>query len=868
MKKIILVLIFLFIVSINFISFKIKANEVLTDSNLIIEGASVRTEGNAGIRFQANYSDYDRSNVSKYGVCFALGNVEASNIYKGASPLGVKVYSHEQSNLDDLEHNTIWFVIYDIGEEFYLQDISARAYVVLNNGDVVYGSTCLTRNLAEVASKAANDGYLEENNIVDTVVKYIAANYMIYEQDENDHSVCVRKYCNTKYDYSNLDELYEKFLSDWNKMFNTSLTTSITALDFYNALSIIDEYDHYDMSKSNLYKFFSNKINKAYYMWIVEYIKDNYANSDVYYQAKALMDDGKSENEVALKHYENIIYSLYNFFNTATLKTKSDYNANTFANEASYATVEFPYVTDILDKNLIKVNTNITMPGVLEKDYCIFDGYDDGSYVAPANSEYHIYTNEVLLVPKFTPIVYNIKYYDGDQLLNLTPNTYTYYDYVVLPTPEKDNAIFVDWYLDDEFGGEGTDNIDYNTFGDKTFYAMFIGNNPESININSSQNESFYYLYDDYGNKTIDIIVKSDLNPGIYNLNFVGNNTLSSAYSLKEYTYNTNAFNKISDAMEYIDNHNLTDSIVYVFAGTYDDDFVINESGTTLVGPNYIYEGYSDSRFDEAIITGTVNINADSVSIMGLNITGDEIVVLKNINYLTLMSNIISCSNDDMFSSSYDISNLQISMCLFNFGNYTGGTRNAIYVTGIINNAGINYCKFIANILVQSRYINSTKLDKIDGTIEIEHNYFEACSETYPLDLGSVSNNANILVKDNLFKGINESITQKGISVSNLANGKKLDIIGNEFKFVEGRIINATSSLTGSTINFQFNHIDADTDYVSKKGSAVLNESNNYIESDGEESDFDSLYELINAYRTYWLANYDIEFSYIFEENI
>ena len=74
MKKRFLFIYILFIVISIFSAFTISASS--TDVSIEVEGAQVRTVGNAGIRFVGNVNDYDCTNVTKYGMVLAFGEIE------------------------------------------------------------------------------------------------------------------------------------------------------------------------------------------------------------------------------------------------------------------------------------------------------------------------------------------------------------------------------------------------------------------------------------------------------------------------------------------------------------------------------------------------------------------------------------------------------------------------------------------------------------------------------------------------------------------------------------------------------------------------------------------------------------------------
>ena len=149
-----------------FLGIKANATPVTTNDQIEVLGAGVRTSGNAGIRFVGSVGTFDTTNVKAYGIAIAFGEVDVDSVVLGATVNGKSVLTATDDALD--ESGYFYVVLYGVPEASYTQDVTARAYVVLNDDSVVYAATKTTRNLAEVAIKAKNSGI--DGGLIDLVV--------------------------------------------------------------------------------------------------------------------------------------------------------------------------------------------------------------------------------------------------------------------------------------------------------------------------------------------------------------------------------------------------------------------------------------------------------------------------------------------------------------------------------------------------------------------------------------------------------------------------------------------------------------------------------------------------------------------------
>jgi len=135
----------------------VKAEDVVTSEEISVLGAGVRTTGNAGIRFVGAVREYNTANIKAYGIAIAFGKAEANNDFVIGGTVNGKSVLNTTENVTLDDDNRFYVILYGIPEASYIQDVTARAYIVLNDDSIVYASTATTRNLADVVVKAHDD---------------------------------------------------------------------------------------------------------------------------------------------------------------------------------------------------------------------------------------------------------------------------------------------------------------------------------------------------------------------------------------------------------------------------------------------------------------------------------------------------------------------------------------------------------------------------------------------------------------------------------------------------------------------------------------------------------------------------------------
>lgn len=169
---------YLFIFVTLFVLICINIPNVNADSTSGIasqEGASIRTSGNAGIRFTASVESLPEG--STHGFYLALGThtfdemssaIESKESLVGENKLVNKVVEGEDTRFS--------IVIYGLSKEDYASNITVIPYVLLSDNATYEYGTVQTRNAADVARNVYNtsSAYNNDDNLVYTIAKACA----------------------------------------------------------------------------------------------------------------------------------------------------------------------------------------------------------------------------------------------------------------------------------------------------------------------------------------------------------------------------------------------------------------------------------------------------------------------------------------------------------------------------------------------------------------------------------------------------------------------------------------------------------------------------------------------------------------------
>lgn len=146
-----------------FASVKIKA----ISTPVMESGASIRTSGNAGLKFSATIDSLD--GVTERGFFVALGEHSQSDIQtaveSSSNTVGGKKLQKVVVNGEDLLFHV---VVYNIPAKSYEQKITALAYAY-NGSSYTFAATAQSRNILEVAQAAVSDPNYLTNDFVDKI---------------------------------------------------------------------------------------------------------------------------------------------------------------------------------------------------------------------------------------------------------------------------------------------------------------------------------------------------------------------------------------------------------------------------------------------------------------------------------------------------------------------------------------------------------------------------------------------------------------------------------------------------------------------------------------------------------------------------
>lgn len=449
----------------------VKATESVNEA-LSIEGVSVRTTGAdlIGIRFVAEVEGYEGVNVTAYGVSIAFGKADAADITVGGTVNGKDVLSAQVS---ETVENKYYVNLISIPETMYGQVVTARSYVV-DNGEVVYSTTAVTKSLAQATLDVANAGGEGEN--IDTVMNILGEGYKSVYTDSLGNLFVTDPVLET-----NPTKLGESFVADWNAKFGTELTEfkystwSTSAKEGYGEGTGMTANGDTDCSGTNAYEFFvTDSATSAKWQWLLTFfLQETATKVHPKRQINALLNGGSYSDSYGggLQQFAHLGRSLQNFFDAkgtdvfnnsgidvvitdlSVYNKLADYNPGVYAKDANYVAVNSAYAFTALNKVGYE-----------------FAGYTDGANDYNANVT--ISDESLFLQPKFTTVNYTVQFYNGEVLIDELSTTYTVEDSVVLPTElDVEGYKFGGWYDNSEFEGDPITTIEKGTTGILSFYA-------------------------------------------------------------------------------------------------------------------------------------------------------------------------------------------------------------------------------------------------------------------------------------------------------------------------------------------------------------------------------------------------------------
>lgn len=150
---------------------------------------------------------------------------------------------------------------------------------------------------------------------------------------------------------------------------------------------------------------------------------------------------------------------------------------------------------------------NLPSPEIAPGSQQAFDGwYFDSNYTGEKINKIESNMNQdIVLYGRLVELkdVYTITYWNGNQTINLTPNTYQRGDTFVLPELELENGTFLGWYTTADFTDEKITQITSDMIGDMTLYAKVEENVPDLATAFNKDNYT-YVIYMTGNGQTIE----------------------------------------------------------------------------------------------------------------------------------------------------------------------------------------------------------------------------------------------------------------------------------------------------------------------------------------------------------------------------
>lgn len=823
MKKFILFVFSLIIGLAVFCGIQTKATGITLEME---DGASVRTDDPAGIRFLAEVNSLEGS--AEHGFYLAAGEHTLSAMETAIEANASLVGGNKLVKVPATGEDTSFAVtIYGMDElSEYLQDITAVAYVKV--GDDYTFDKAVTRNIMEVSFEAVSNGYT--GSILTTVTAAAKANYMVKSGSLNIfNEYTITELQTVKYGYSNLSALYTEFLSDYNAAIpGAALTASSSASDFYNSMRVgISDTAVRNLSSSNAAKFFDGA-NFTKWSWILNYFSTYGANVHVKNQANGLLRADRTCQSYDGYRLVHLASSIYNLFKEA--HEVNSYSANDFTSgESAYSNVTWPAVTNFNDVNVVRVGDSITLPDALAKDAYVFTEYNDGTTGYAALGSYTITSTVTTLKPVFTPQAYSITYHlDGGTNNVGNPATYTIEtnDISLLPAT-KAEKVFSGWFDNEGLTGSAVASIPKGSTGNLDLYAKWTDPAPEPLGVTSADVRVLNEI-------TPDIIVKAGLTGKYY----LSGTDLDDDYASLYYTLNSKAFTTVSAALSAAS----ANDIIYVFAGTYSEAITIDKAGIKIIGPNYNINGYG-SRNTEAVITGMLSITAANVNINGLKF--DSSGNIYTTATATTIEYIYSTSTPSNFISGYESRYAQIggkesgSIIIRNswLNTQVGASeyRNAIVLAGDLKDTLICDNK-ISNTATACKSLEAIMIYNVVDTLTIKNNTIDAVTSGYSIRVYSCYYSSSkyasrIDIVNNIITAESDTMHTAKIQVRRLGYyaATTLNIVGNEFEHLTGDTFNFEESNANSTINIKYNYFKSSYK-LSTPGSSTIAYTDNFYE--------------------------------------
>lgn len=619
------------------LSFKASASE---SGITMMNGAQVRTaedtDAKQGIKFTAEVTALPEG--STHGFYVAKGDFTAAELLAKLAEFGAKSEENQEGVVSDFAvtgtNTTFSVVLYGVPESDYLQDITVLAYVKLADGTVETPEESVARNLAEVAIYNAT-GDLANNKLINDVVKALNDDYKVEIVDAHGDL------CYVNLNTNDLSILEALFVADVNEFVGQEiLTVNSTAYNWYWNFTSDSKND---LTDARFYKFLNDEVYGAKWNWILKWMYNEVANEEGQAHQSSLntavqIQSTLEQNPVYSEEIHqgvsslwlgrHLVNALYNFFNSGAVDYEG-YPTYHFATAESLAGYEeYNNVAYWQLAEAQAVGTTVPVNTPTEKlGYNTVWTLNGEEYTS---TDYVLAAEEVKFVAKYTPINYNVSFFNGETELTTLSGTYNIESIFELPLV-LEGAVLEGWYDNPEFEGEAVTQITVGNTGDKVYYAKTA-------------------------TKVADLVVDQTLTEG-----------QTVAVNGIEYTFGTDAFATISDALAAAEEG----QSIYLVAGTYNEDFTISKNNIKILGPNFSKTGSATDRAEEAVLTGVITLTTrtEGRKFYGLKFSGNAQIVSENVlkayqDKFEFVNNVVESS---LTSGSF--------LDLYNEASYGGGTN-------------------------------------------------------------------------------------------------------------------------------------------------------------------------------------------------
>lgn len=774
------------------------------------DGAQIRTTGNQGLKFSASVDSLD--GTLEHGFYVAIGKHTVEEISEAIKSEAKEIDGNVLKKVEVEGDNTSFrVVIYNIGEAYFEQSITAVAYVVTEE-ETVLSETAVTRSIGEVARGLYND----DNEIGDFIAN-IAKKGAIKVDGLN----------KTKY-YQSLSEV----------QFEDGDTITLPKGTYSDNFTI--DANNVTIQGPNAEKAgtANDREEEAVLTGVVSLNGNGATLKGLKFEGSAQISSANTLDNITISN--NYFTSKITGTNLFMLNRTSDYYDNLcIVNnyfEYDEETIENSPSNLLYLSNVRNISfTNNTFNCVKENALFIHDGAGFGLYG----------NNNVITNNKFQNVggkaIY-VNYYSSianttDAILNIESNIFEDV-YCGIYLADCENAVKYDEMniTNNTFRGNLSSGIEIHGLPGGIGYLNIEHFNLIENNFETVPEVSYFNLAltGATGNK-FDGLINVQNNyygetgvPAAYGTKFINvkmfeydyvvnpsytNNGARVNFNNVEYVIGETAFATISDAL-----NNISDGkSIYVCAGTYAEDLIINNSNVSIVGPNNEISGSSVNREEEAIITGKITITSRlaGYQFIGLKFTGnaqivateversyiDQFVFKNNLVETSLTSgNFIDLNNTTSYgtgkyANTYSeftiidnnkiVGNLNNNSSLIAMGDCSWFT----FTNNVITNIGGNVLYFNDSQrgLANGANINNNTFDNVKG-IAILVNYWGNT------DLYSGSDETIFNICNNTFT----NITGLNISIGGSNNDTKISaftITGNQFS---STVANSLSIKDGS----------------------------------------------------------------------